>query len=394
MSFNPKKVVGDCDHIAICLSDLRVVAGGCLSSDTLTTLSAHKDLDIGSQTVSDQWADIPEYEPDLTYLSDEETGQIYSPADDSKPFDNHEEANKNFRYKPPVRNPTVEAAKLNVASQLQEVQRVMESAMSSDAERLDAIRTLQQQVEMMNQWGAYYSQRMAHLVNQNNRNANLTVSVNTLQAQEPEATTLRRSARNQQRQQVSQDMSQENSDISPHTVATEKGDLYCDYDKVLAADQEQKKRVRFEQDLQPRSRKNKINTLNQPKSQPEQSSTRQADTSSGESLEAGAGVDESQGEAKHAQRSANLHAQSAKQQQRTERAKAEIQRRGLQNAGDSSQSQEPQGTYELYQDESWSQNTDSGIKVFRDDQFTRTKAISEVNDYTLATFLMENRVCL
>lgn len=97
-----------------------------------------------------------------------------------------------------------------------------------------------------------------------------------------------------------------------------------------------------------------------------------------------------------------------RKQKRTEKALNEAARRGLlteeqteetkaekeRKAKIEKERKEKEDNYELYRDPKYVQTTEQNIPVYRDDQFTDHSSIDEVNDYTLGTFLMENKVKL
>lgn len=86
----------------------------------------------------------------------------------------------------------------------------------------------------------------------------------------------------------------------------------------------------------------------------------------------------------------NAVATTSTREKRKEEALEEGDKNGVKPKGHEEQAD----TYGLYDDNRYQSSTEGGIQTYRDDQYTSESKIDDVNDFTLAMYLMQNKVSL
>jgi len=168
----------------------------------------------------------------------------------------------------------------------------------------------------------------------------------------------------------------EQTETEPPNRATENSkesdkNIYADYDKEYQAERERRRRVRFQIDV----------LDSQPVGEEEKNGNTVEDTEQTDSTEL---LKE-----RTIQPRVTL---SKKQKQQQAKAINEAERRGVKD--DKSKETEKDDEYDLYKEPKYHATTKNNIEMYRDDQFKNESEITEVSDYTLATFLMEHKVKL
>jgi hypothetical protein len=140
-------------------------------------------------------------------------------------------------------------------------------------------------------------------------------------------------------------------------------DIYSDYDKEYKAAECTKRRVRFEDFIQSNGERKMISEHQKDNREklPKVQSTSQAE----------------------------------RQKERSAKAIAEAERRGATKADQTEKSAKEieEQQHDLFKNEP-KVVTEGGIQMYREDEFSVTTAIRDASDFTLATFLMENKVAL
>ncbi len=155
-----------------------------------------------------------------------------------------------------------------------------------------------------------------------------------------------------------------------------------EYDKEYHAGMEKKRRVRFEEGLKDRletmeivQRKKRGHRGGKGKAKQNEASRKTVPLTNDEN---------------HLESEARKLTQ--KEQRRSEKAKEEAARRGIMEEAVENKPEDV--VYGMYEDERYQEKTQNGIEVMRDDKYTAESGIDKVSNYTLAMYLMENRVSL
>jgi hypothetical protein len=229
----------------------------------------------------------------------------------------------------------------------------MEDSQCNDEQRVKAIESLQEQMRELNQWTNYYSKAKNELVR-----------LNELSNEGDKTVEPRRSKRQQELQDsIAAPTSKEVKGLKSRA----KFEQYSEYDKTHQASQQEKRRVHFEAAV-----------IEAPKKPNKKSDERvQRYEAKAKVISKPKGVTPKQSDLK-----ADV--------EQSERAKAEAKRRGV----DTTNAQAEEGQCGLFQDPEFTEEGKDGITVYRDDKYTKRSRIDEVSDFTLSTFLMENKVGL
>ena len=81
------------------------------------------------------------------------------------------------------------------------------------------------------------------------------------------------------------------------------------------------------------------------------------------------------------------------ERKKKEKARAEAARRGIETE-EARRPKQHEEVFSMFEDSVYERETPQGIKVWREDQYTAENAIDDVSDFTVASYLMDNRVTL
>jgi hypothetical protein len=146
---------------------------------------------------------------------------------------------------------------------------------------------------------------------------------------------------------------------------------FKEYDREAEVAREHKRRVRFEQDMK------QDRELRQDRAKTSQQAQGTEQTTHKERTPLHT-----------AEQKAKKQKQADKQQTRSDRATAEAERRGAIEA-------DKRGTalvHDMYETDDFKVTNENGVVVYHESKFASVSAIDDASDFTLATFLMENKV--
>ena len=167
-------------------------------------------------------------------------------------------------------------------------------------------------------------------------------------------------------------MEGQNLSIEPASQEPESLNIYKEYDDIYCLTQLAKRRVHFEETVQESAAKGrKIATTPT-------------------SMDSPGTVDPSEVPTPQ-QPSKATREMTERECKKSQKGLQEAARRGLLEP---KKTKEPEEVHDLYKDDTFVATDRNGVKIYSEDQYVETKDISEVSDFTLATFLMERKVVL
>ena len=314
---------------------------------------------------------------DLEVYFEPVKGRIYVPAHDDQPFETIEEANNNRRH---VRVKLREKAD-DGDWRMNEARRILDDQYSTESEKIEALMELTQvldeekeqaakQVAKLQSLKSLYAKEITTRIQAGNNRTNVSEAV--VRRSE------RQKAKTQEKPEPTQkEVQKEDSDQGEPEVSED--EVMGDYDAVFVDVQQQKKRVRFEEALlaEPVKPVAESTEINRDEAQEAQ-----------ESEEESAVKVIVPREVRHAAGSKG----DRRERKKTEKARSEAARRGSEL--EEARPKHPEEVFGMFEDTMYEQETPQGIKVWREDQYTAENAIDDVSDFTVASYLMDNRVTL
>ena len=282
-----------------------------------------------------------------------DTDDLYVYTEDAECSAHHEPATANSQESVcnSIQAP-VEPPMRNVDEQIKHIQILMENADTPNETRMRAIENLQDMLDKLSRWGQYYQRAQEEIVR-----------VNELRGEELQ-TQPRRSARQQARAAKGG-----NNVISALKRDKQRAEdePYREYDNIHNAHQQLQRRVRFEAT---------------PIEAPAQANVKSVERKQRYDSQA-----KPVSQKKHTPADDGV---KSKKDERSEKAVAEAKRRGVNTTDEET----PTEKYGVFEKPEYMEESKDGIQVYRDDKYTNSTRIEDASDYTLATFLMENKVSL